>query len=129
MKNEGRSSRCFVVCEDNSVVGYYCTAAGAVERGKLPKKFQRNLPESVPVVIIGRLAVDKRKQGKGIGPGLLKDALLRILNASREVGARAVLVHAIDNDVVPFYRNYGFLSFPTEARTLFLPLETIANGL
>ena len=127
--NEGRSSRCFVVCEGREVVAYYCTAAGSVERDKLPKKLQRNMPQSVPVIIIGRMAVDKRKQGFGIGHGLLKDALLRILNASREIGARAILVHAIDDDVVPFYRNHGFLPFPTDARTLFLPLETIVAGL
>ncbi len=132
IKSEGRSARCFVTCQNKMVIGYYCTAAGAVEREKLPKlpkNYQRNMPESVPVVIIGRLAVDRGYQGRGIGAALLKDAFSRILNASREVGARAILVHAIDGEVVPFYAAYGFLAFPTDARTLFLPLETIAGGL
>ena len=123
--NEGRSSRCFVVCEGREVVAYYCTAAGSVERDKLPKKLQRNMPQSVPVIIIGRMAVDKRKQGFGIGHGLLKDALLRILNASREIGARAILVHAIDDQAKSFYERHGFEPSPTDPFNLQLLLEDL----
>jgi GNAT superfamily N-acetyltransferase len=127
--SEGRSARCFVVAQASRVVGYYCTAAGSVEREKLPKKFRRNMPGAVPVVIVGRLAVDKTRQGSGLGGALLKDALLRILGASSQIGARAVLLHALDDDALLFYRGYGFISLPEEPRTLFLPLETVAAAL
>jgi GNAT superfamily N-acetyltransferase len=129
-KNEGKTARCFVTCIGRQVVGYYCISAGAVERAHLPKKLKpHGTPNSVPVIIIGRLAIDQAVQGMGIGKALLKDALLRILNASMEVGARGVLVHAVDNDVVPFYANFGFMPFPTDSKTLFLPIETIAAAL
>lgn len=129
LKSEGKSARCFVACDGHVVVGYYAMAAGAAAREKAPGKLARNMPEAIPVVIIARMAIDRRYQGRGLGAALLNDAFMRILNASREVGARAVLVHAIDDDVMPFYARYGFKAFPTEARTLFLPIEEIAAAL
>lgn len=87
------------------------------------------MPESVPVLLLGRLAVDKHYQQRGIESGLLKDALKRIANAAKEVGARAVLVHAIDDDVAAFYGGFGFKAFPPESRTLFLPLEHVVASL
>ena len=129
LQSEGRSARCFVVCDGKQVTGYYCLSAGAVERDKLAGKFRRNMPSAVPVIVLGRLAIDKSCQGRGIGRALLKDALLRVLAASKDVGARALLVHAIDDEIVPFYRAYGFLPLAHDMRTLFLPLETIAAGL
>ena len=127
--SEGKTARCFVACTGNRVVGYYCSSAGSVEREKIPRKYRHGTPQFVPVVIVGRLAVDKEYQGRGLGQALLKDALRRILAASKEVGARAVLVHAIDDEIVPFYANFGFLQFPSDARTLFLPLETVTKAL
>lgn len=130
MASEGKSARCYVVCAGNVVVGYYCIATGAVERDTAaPKKLRHGLPESVPVILLARLAVDKTHHRRGIGSGLLKDALRRILNASGQVGARAVLVHAIDDDAATFYRSFGFKPFPPDSRTLFLPLEHIAAAL
>jgi predicted N-acetyltransferase YhbS len=129
LQSEGRSARCFVVCEDTRVVGYYCLSAGAVERDKLSGKLRRNMPDVVPVIVMGRLAIDSAMQGRRLGRALQKDALLRVLAASKEVGARALLVHAIDDEVVPFYRAYGFQSLANDTRTMFLPLETIADGL
>jgi GNAT superfamily N-acetyltransferase len=129
LQSEGRSARCFVVCDGKQVTGYYCLSAGAVERDKLAGKFRRNMPSAVPVIVLGRLAIDKSCQGRGIGRGLLKDALLRVLAVSKDVGARALLVHAIDDEIVPFYRAYGFQSLTSDTRTLFLPIETIVNGL
>jgi len=129
LQSEGRSARCFVACDGKHVVGYYCLSAGAVERNKLAGRFRRNMPNVVPVIVMGRLAIDRSVQGRGLGRALLKDALLRVLAASKQVGARALLVHAIDDEVVPFYRAYGFLPLAPDMRTLFLPLETIAVGL
>jgi GNAT superfamily N-acetyltransferase len=75
------------------------------------------------------LAVDKNFAGRGFGRGLLKDALLRCLNVSEAVGARAVLVHAIDDEACGFYRKFGFLPFPTSSRTLVLPIDTVKVGV
>jgi GNAT superfamily N-acetyltransferase len=129
IKSEGRSARCYVLCQRNSVIGYYCLSAGAIQHDGSPGKLRKNTPNPIPVVIIGRLALDKVFQGKGLGRALLKDALLRVTRASEMVGARAVLVHAVDREVVPFYARYGFHSFPTNNQTLFLPIEEIIAAL
>jgi GNAT superfamily N-acetyltransferase len=100
-----------------------------VQHEGAPRKLRQNLPNPTPVVIIGRLAVDKAYQGKGIGRGLLKDALLRITKASELVGARAVLVHAVDQEAVPFYARYGFRSFPMGNQSLYLPIDEIVAAL
>jgi len=129
LKNEGMGSRSFVACEGKRVVGYYALAAGAVARADAPGSISRNMPDPVPVFVLARLAVDRNFHGQRIGAGLLKDALKRALNASREIGARAILVHAIDDEAVGFYRQYGFKPFPTDARTLYLPLSHVAAAL
>lgn len=123
--SEGRTARTFVVCEDNAVVGYYCLATGAVRRGDAPGNLRRNSPDPVPVLLIGRLAVAKRCERKGIGAGLLQDALRRVVQATTVVGAAALVVHAIDDDAGSFYRKFGFLDFADGTRTLYLPIETI----
>jgi GNAT superfamily N-acetyltransferase len=88
-------------------------------------RVRRNAPDPVPVVLIGRLAVDRRYQRRGIGAGLLKDAVLRTRAAARHVGIRALLVHAIDEDAIRFYQRYGFRPSPTEPATLMVPLSEI----
>jgi GNAT superfamily N-acetyltransferase len=129
LKSEGRSARCYVACIRGSVVGYYCLAAGAVQHEDAPRTLRRNLPNPTPVVIIGRLAVDKAYQQKGLGRALLKDALVRVTKASQLVGARAVLVHAVDQEAVPFYSRYNFRTFPHGNQTLFLPIDEIISTL
>ncbi len=130
LKSEGRSARCYVVVSQNQVVaGYYCVSAGAVAHEGAPRKLRQNMPDPIPVVIVGRLAVDRRHQAQGLGRALLKDALLRITKASSLVGARAVLVHAIDENAVPFYASYGFQPFPSSNLTLFLPIDQIIASL
>lgn len=129
LRSEGRTSRCYVVAQRNTVVGFYCLAAGAVRHEGAPRKLRQNAPDPTPVVIIGRLAVDKTIQGQGLGRGMLKDALSRITKASELVGARAVIVHAVDQEAVPFYARYGFRSFPMGNQTLFLTIEEIINSL
>ena len=129
-KSEGKSARCYVACTGNVVVGYYCISTGAVDRDmQAPKKFRHGMPSSLPIILIGRMAVDKQFHRQGLGKGLLKDALQRILNASKDVGARAVLVHAIDDDAALFYKQFGFKTFPADSRTLFLSIEEIAAAL
>lgn len=129
LRSEGRTSRCYVLTQRNSVVGFYCLAAGAVQHEGAPRKLRHNAPNPTPVVIIGRLAVEKTLQGKGIGRGLLKDALLRVTRASDLVGARAVIVHAVDQEAVPFYARYGFKQFPFGNQSLFLTVEDIVSSL
>ncbi len=129
LRSEGRSARCYVACSRNSIVGYYCLAAGAVQHDGAPRPLRRNMPNPTPIVIIGRLAVDRSVQGNGLGRALLKDALLRVTKASDLVGARAVLVHAVDQEAVPFYARYGFRSFPKGNQTLYLPIDEIIAAL
>jgi GNAT superfamily N-acetyltransferase len=129
LKSEGRSARTYMVKDGARVVGYYCLATGGVTREGVPRKIRHGLPSLVPVMILGRLAVDRSYQGQGIGRGLLKDALQRTLQVSREVGVRALLVHAIDDEAKAFYAAHGFIEFPVSARTLFLPVETIGRAL
>lgn len=129
LKNEGKGSRTFVVCDGNVVAGYYALAAGAVARERAPSNIARNMPDPIPVIVLGRLAVDRIYAGRGVGRGLLKDALKRSLSASREIGARAVLVHAIDDEAVGFYLRYGFKLFLTDGRTLYLPMAAAAAAL
>lgn len=129
LDNEGRSSRTYVVCAGRTVVGYYSLATGAEKRAAMPRKIRHGIPDPTPLMILGRLAVDKAYQDHGIGAGLLNDALKRVLHVSRIVGCRAVLVHAIDDRAAGFYARYGFVEFPGGSRTLFLPIETIEAGL
>ena len=125
-QSDGKSARTYVVAIDLRVVGYYCLSAGAVIRGELPNaKLRRKLPDQVPVIVLGRLAIDRKFSSRGLGKGLLKDALLRSLYVSETIGARAVLVHAIDDPAAGFYRKFEFLPFPTNPLTLILPIETV----
>jgi predicted N-acetyltransferase YhbS len=130
LKNEGRASRTFVVCSTSGeVVAYYTVSAGAVELHEAPPKLRRNMPSPLPVMVLGRLATDVRHGGRGIGKAMLREALSRVLEASRSVGVRAVLVHAIDDEAIAFYAQFGFQAFPADSRTLFLPVETIETAL
>lgn len=129
LRAEGRSARTYVVCEGAVVVAYCCFAAGAVRLAEVPRPIRRNMPTDVPVILLGRLAVDKRYQGRGIGSALLKDAFARGLEASAIIGARAVLVHALDEEAAAFYSAYGFMRFPETGLTLFLPMETIRAAI
>jgi len=126
LKNESRFSRTYVVCEGNRVVAYFCISAGAVERGVAPGKVRRNAPDTIPVSVIGRLAVDRDHAGKGLGADILSDALRRIAIASQSIGIGSVLVHAKDDAAKRFYlRCAEFIEYPEDSRTLFLPIETV----
>jgi GNAT superfamily N-acetyltransferase len=103
-------SRCFVACEGQRVIGYYALAAGSIERAQVPGGLRRNMPDPIPVIVLGRLAVDTRWQGRGLGADLLQDAVLRALRASREIGARVLLCHAIDVSATAFYLHHGFVN-------------------
>lgn len=128
--SEGRTARTIVVCEGSRVVGYYCLAAGMIVREQLPSaKLRKNAPTEIPVVILGRLAVDEKFQRHGIGKGLLKDAILRSLQAAGTIGVRAILVHPIDDKAAAFYARFGFLNSVIGPETMMLPIETAAAAL
>lgn len=134
LTNEGRSSRTYVVLinnelSKNEVVAYYTLATGGVTRTETPRKIRHGLPNPVPVMILGRLAVDQRHQSKGLGPALLKEAMQRTLEVSQSAGVRALIIHAIDDEAVKFYTKFDFIVFPTDSRTMFLPIETLAAAL
>jgi GNAT superfamily N-acetyltransferase len=122
---ESHASRTFVVTDNGGVAGYYCLAAGAVQNSQATGAVRRNMPDPIPVIVLGRLAVHTDYAGQGIGAGLLKDAVLRALRLSNEVGARAMLCHAIDAQAAAFYRKYGFVESPTASLTMFLRLDIV----
>jgi GNAT superfamily N-acetyltransferase len=133
-KNEGKASRTYVVCstagEDaGSVIAYYTLAAGAVAHDGAPAWAKRNMPNPVPVIVLGRLAVDAKHHGNGLGKALMREAIQRTLEASRTIGARALIIHAVDDEAVSFYAPFGFQRFPTDSRTMFLPVETLTGSL
>ena len=123
------ASRTYVVCVGQRVVGYYALAVGAVAHAGAPGGVRRNMPDPVPVMVIGRLAVDEGFQGLGIGPGLLRDAALRTLQAAEIAGIRAILVHAISERARRFYVDCGFIASPTDLMTLMIALTEAAKAL
>ncbi|TQV88678.1 GNAT family N-acetyltransferase [Aliikangiella coralliicola] len=130
LKNQDSgASRTFVIAEDSKVVGYYSLATGSVERVLTTSNFSRNMPEPIPVVILGRLAIDIEYQGKKLGSHLLKDALLRTLTISNNVGVRGVLVHAISDKAKLFYQSYGFTESPMEPMTLLISVKQLKKYL
>ena len=123
------ASRTYVVGEGARVVGYYSLSSGSVECHLAPGKVRRNMPDPIPVMLIGRLAVDKSHQGTGLGRALLKDAILRALKAAQIVGTRALLVHALDEDAKRFYSHNGFLASPIDPLVLMLPLDSARKAI
>ena len=103
------SAQTYVVHRHGSGVGYYSLTAGSVRPEEAPARIAKGLAtHPIGVILMARLATDKREQGKGLGSALLKDALLRIAGAAETIAARAVLVHAIDESARGFYERFGF---------------------
>jgi GNAT superfamily N-acetyltransferase len=123
------ASRTYVVCANGCVVGYYALAAGAVAHTEATSRAKRNMPDPVPVILIGRLAIDSRFQGRGIGADLLRDAVLRVVQAAEIAGIRAILVNAISADAKKFYEKYGFIASPVNPQTLMITLTEAARVL
>lgn len=127
-KNEAEgASRTYVVSVEDVVIGYYCLSAGAVARGSTPSGLRRNMPDPIPVIILGRLAVHLDYTGRGIGEGLLKDAVLRSFQISEELGVRALLCHAISESAKSFYLKRGFIESPVDPMTVMLSLSTLGT--
>lgn len=123
IKNEAAgSSRTFVSTERDTarIAGYYCLSASSITREDGGRVLGRNAPDPVPVILIGRLAVDSEFKGMGVGASLLQDAMLKGIEAARIVGARAFLVHALNENAVSFYDRFGFDSVPGSPRVMYL---------
>lgn len=119
----GGASRTYVVCEGNRVVGYYSLAAGSVMHHVATGRVRRNMPDPVPVALLGRLAIDEKWQGQGIGAALLRDAVLRVVGAADTIGVRALLVHAISERAKVFYEQWGLTPSAVDPMTLMITIE------
>jgi GNAT superfamily N-acetyltransferase len=124
LKNELEgASRTYVLCAEDIVVAYCCLANGALAQITATGKVRRNMPDPIPVMIIGRLAVAQQWHGMGIGRALLRDAVLRTLQAAEIAGIRAILVHAISEDAKQFYEKCGFTASPVEPMVLMVKVS------
>lgn len=119
------ASRTYVLCRGDRVVGFYALAAGLVSHDLSPRKLRQNMPDPVPVIVLGRLAVDAREQGNGLGRALLRDAVLRVAAAAREIGVAAILVHALNDRAKAFYMAAGFEPSAVDTMVFILRIKDI----
>lgn len=117
------ASRTYVVAEAGRVVGYYCLASGALAMNDAPAGLKRNMPDPIPMAILGRLAVDQTRQGRGLGAALLRDAVERTQAAAAILGIRGLLVHALSDDAKAFYERHGFTVSPSRPLTLVMSMK------
>jgi predicted N-acetyltransferase YhbS len=131
LQNErSQSARTYVATRGESVVGFYTLAAASARREETPARVAKGLAaHPVPVILLARLAVDTSEKGQGLGTGLLKDALLRAVQAADIVGCRAIMVHAKDEGAKAFYQRFGFEPSPTDPFRLFLLMKDIKASL
>lgn len=131
LNNESSGAcRTYVVTDGERVVGFYCLATGAVTQAESPGRVRRNMPDPIPVIILGRLAVHGDWSGKKIGSGLVKDAILRTLQAAEVVGIRAILVHAKSQASKDFFeKKCGLVPSPVDPMTLMITLEDARRAL
>lgn len=130
LKNQiSGASRTFVVCEGVRVVAYYALASGAVALEAASGRLKRNMPDPIPVVILGRLAVDQSFHGQGFGRALVQDAARRVLNAADAIGIRGMLVHALSDSAKAFYERVGFDPSPLDPMLLMVTLADFQEAL
>ena len=123
LRNEAEGvSRTYVIRDAGRVVAYYSLATGSVQRAQTPGRVRRNMPEPIPVMVLGRLAVDRSHQGRGLARVLVRDAILRTLKASQIAGIRVLLIHALDEEAAEFYCHLGFTRSPVDPLLFMLPL-------
>lgn len=120
------ASRTFVVRRGPRVVAYYALAAGAVASSDAPGRLRRNMPDPIPVFVMGRLAVDRSEQGKLLGSALLRDAVMRTREAAKLGGVAGLLVHTISEGAKGFYLRRGFVECPNNPMTLVARIKDLA---
>jgi len=126
MRNQATgASRTFVACVGPRVVAYYALASSAVAVVEAPGRFRRNMPDPIPVVVLGRLAVDQSFQGKGIGRALVRDAGYRVIQAADLIGIRGLMVHALSGSAKAFYEHVGFEASALDPNMLMITLNDL----
>lgn len=125
----GGASRVFVVCEGQRVVAYYALSSSSVTAAAVPGRFKRNMPDPIPVVLLGRLAIDSQWQRQGLGRSLFRDAAMRVSQAAEAIGVRGIVVHAISDDARKFYLALGFTDCPGEPMMLAVTLADVNAAL
>ena len=120
MNEEKGGARTYVVCEGERVIAFYSLAAGSVERRKVSSRVGRSMPEPIPVILLGQLAVDLGYQGRGLGGDLIIDTSRRALAAADLIGARAIIVQALDEEAGNFYERFGFRRFSDQEPLMLL---------
>ena len=123
------ASRTYVIRDDSAVVGYYALASSAVAVVAAPGRFRRNMPDPIPVVVLGRLAVARTHHGSGLGRALFQDAARRTLNAADAVGIRGMIVHAISEEAKAFYLRLGLDPSPVDPMMLMVTLADLRASL
>lgn len=131
MKNQATgASRTFVCCDsDLKVMAYYSLASCAVTMNTAPGRFRRNMPDPIPVVVVGRLAVDRSLHGQGVGRALVRDAGLRIIHVAETIGIRGMLVHALSDEAREFYLRVGFELSPMDPMMLMVTLGDLVGSV
>ena len=123
------ASRTFVTADGNRVAGYYALSSASIAANLAPGRFRRNMPDPVPVVLLGRLAVDRGWQRQGIGRALFRDAAMRVSAAADTIGIRGMVVQAISEDARKFYLALGFTACPGEPMMLVVTRSDIQAAL
>ena len=124
------ASQTYIALADEEVAGYYTLVVGQVEYGAAPERLTKGLARHpVPIMLLARLAIGTSWQGKGLGSGLLKDAMLRTLQAADIAGIRAFGVHAKDDAARSFYERFDFVASPSDPYHLFRLLKDIRAAL
>lgn len=121
------TSRTYVVCDESRVVAYYALASGAVTCAQASGRFRRNMPDPIPVVVLGRLAVDRELQGQGFGRALIRDAGLRVIRAADAIGIRGMTVQALSEEAKTFYEKVGFEPSPHDPGLLMITLADLLD--
>jgi GNAT superfamily N-acetyltransferase len=127
LSNQGTgTSRTWVVIDEPAriVVAYYASSTASVMRAATPRRIARDQPADLPAILLGRMAVDSRHQGNGLGAAMLKHFMTKAIEVSENVGVRLVLVHAKDNHAKDFYRHHGFIESPVDPLTLMMLLPS-----
>lgn len=127
---QANASQTYVALSGDAVIGFYTLVVGEIAHEEAPERLVKGLARHpVPVMILARLAVSQSWQGKGVGAGLIKDAIARTLQAADIAGIRAFVVHAKDDEVRTFYEHFGFVSSPTDARHLYALIKDLQRAI